>query len=217
MMNYREKFIKRHKMSGENGREAYLNQAINAYERDFDSSPSFHQVDIDGKVVDAIINKTNKYNEKLVNFRHGYSPDIGAIVTYKNDKYLIMEKDFDNIYTFAIIKKCNYTIPIKVGEKKVFSGYDHFGKPQYKIEELYEPLSCIVDSKYYSSNDNAQLPLPEGKLTIYTKYIPDTNLQINEEFLLYGKRYIIADIDYTRVTNNIGIMEIIVERKVGRE
>lgn len=216
-MNYKEKFIKRHKLSGENSREAYLNQAIKAFERDFDSSPSFHQVDIDNELVDAIINRTNRYDEKLVNFRHGYDPNIGAIVTFKNDKYLIMEKDFDDIYTFAIIKKCNYVIPIKIGEEREFVGYDYRGKPLYETKELFKHLPCIVESKYYSSNENAQLPLPEGKLTIYTKYIPDTSFQINEEFLLYDKRYVVADIDYTRVLDGVGIMEIIVERKVGRE
>ncbi|WP_133065294.1 hypothetical protein [Virgibacillus profundi] len=204
-------------MSGKSAVEAQLNEAIKSFERDFNTSPSYYSVDIDGVMVDTIINKKTKYDEKLVNFRHGYNPLVGSVVTYKDNKYLLMETDEDDIYRFGVMKKCNYIIPVKVGETKVFAGYDHNGQPYYTTEIEYEDVPCIIDSKYYSSNDNAQLPLPEGKLSVYTKYVPDSNIQTNEEYVLYEKRYIVADIDYTKVINGVGVIEIIVERKVDKE
>lgn len=214
-MDYLDRFVRRHK--GNSATEAELYQTIAAFEREFKTSPSYYEVDIDGESVDAIVNKKINYDEKLIHFRHDYKPLAGSVVTYRDGKYLLMETDFDEIYTFGTMKHCNHTIPFKIGEESEFVGYDENKQPHYKTKESYKDVPCIVDSKYYSSNDNAQLPLPEGKLSIYAKFIPDSSIQTNEEFRLYEKRYIVADVDYTKVVDGVGVMEIIVERKVGRD
>lgn len=215
-MNYLNKYSKRLRMGGESSKDALLNRNKRRLEHEFSSSPSYYEVDINDKNVGVIINKKTNYDEKLIHFKQDYDVQVGSIVKYKNDSYLIMEKDFDELYSFAIMKRCNQTVPFEISNEEVFVGYGDNAEPIYKNKTTHRDLPCVVDSKYYSSNENSQLPLPEGKLSVYTTFVPESSIQTNEEFNLYEKRYIVADVDYTRVINGTGVMEIIVERKVGR-
>lgn len=201
-------------MSGSNAVEAQLNEAIKSFEREFDTSPSFHQVDIDGVVVDTIINKTNRHDEKLVNFRHGYKPEVGSVIRFKDDDYLLMEKDEDEIYRFGTMKRCNYNITIDTGTERVFDGFDHRGAPQYITIPNEKKVPVIITSKYYSSNDNAQLPLPEGKISMFMKYVSDSYIEINKEFTIFDRLYEVADVNLTEVIKENGIKEVVLERKV---
>lgn len=217
-MNSFDKYIKRVGLSGRSSTEASLNNSIKVFELKFNTSPSFYQVDIDGSLTDVIINKTKNTKIKQIHFRYGYKPDIGSIVTHQNKRYLLLETDKDEIFTFGFMEECNNTFKVQTGEEeRVQVGYDHLSRPYYEYKKVEKDEPCIVRDRYYSTNENAQLPLPDGKLDIYIKYQESPSFNINKEFSMYEKTYKIADISYVDVVEGVGIMRIHAERRDNRD
>lgn len=216
-MNIFEMYSKRVGISGRSSVDASIKSSINNMERNFHTSPSYYKVDIDGEAVDTIINKTNDHNIKLIHFRHEYKAQIGNVITFDDKKYLLMEIDRDVIYSFGKMEECNNTMEVQDGEsERVLIGENQHGAPVYDYVTNYKDEPCIVRDRYYSSNENAQLPLPDGKLEITLRYQEISNIQVNEEFEMYGKTYKIADISSVGVQDGVGVMKVHAERRLGK-
>lgn len=213
-MNYLEHYKKRVTLNGDTSTEASINRSKEDFNRRFKTSPSYYLSSIDGEPIDTIVNTTRDYNIKLVNFRHDYTVRVGSVVNYKGENYLIMEKDKDEIYVKAKMELCNNVFQIETGRERTLVGENEHGAPVFREEVTYRQEPCIVREKFYSTNDNAQLPLPEGHLLIVMQYQEAPNISINSEFTLYGKKYSISDVGYTSVINGEGTMEISAEREV---
>jgi len=213
-VSYIEKYNRRLTTNGTSVTEAMINKSKLAHNRDFATSPSFYQVMIDGILVDTIINKTTNYDVKKIHFRNNVDAYVGGVVEFKDSKYLIMETDSDEIYTFAKMEKCNGTFSVQTGIEKVVIGRDPRGKPIYGETVTYSDQPCIIKSTYFSANENDSLPLPEGKLNIFMKYQIADNIKVNYQFKMYDATYKISDIRYSRVINNVGVMEVSCERVV---
>lgn len=213
-MNSFDKYAKRLGMSERVTTDKRLEASKNKFERNFNTSPSYYNTDIDGEFVDTIINKTNNYSVKLIHFKSNYSPRIGSLVDY-NDKYhIILEIDNDEIFTFGKMEECNYFIDVQLGEKeKVLIGYEDNGRPVYDYQTRYKREPCIVKEKYYTSDENAQLPVPEGKLEVILQYQDIPNLTVNSEATLYDKTYKIVDISHINVVDEVGFLKIFAERR----
>lgn len=213
-MNIYDKYTRRLGLSNRASVEAQINRSVNDEDRMFNTSPSFYQVDIDGEKIDAIVNKTNTYNRKKIHFKKDYEVQIGSVATFKDMKYLLLEADEDEIDSFGIMEECNHFLEIETGKvEKVEVGKDEFGRPVYEDVYVTKDEPCIVRDKYYSSNYNTALPLPDGKLEVLMKYQEVHNVGINEDIRLYDKKYKVADIGYTDVINGQGVMKIHAERR----
>lgn len=201
-------------MSNRPNVDSVINSSIDYHERNFHTSPSFYQVDIDGELVDTIINKTKYHNIKQIHFRYDYDVKIGSVVTFNNKKYLLLEKDRDEIYSFGKMEECNNVFKVHTGDvERVQIGVDGRGVPLFENRYKNVEVPCIVRDKYYSSSQNNPIPLPEGKLQIEMKYIEAPNIKVNSEFEMYGLKYKITDISYVNVQNNIGTMVIYAEKR----
>lgn len=212
-MDSLDKYARRVRLTGRSTVEASIKESIRVMEELFHTSPSFYEVKIDEETVDTIINKTNNYDVKLIHFRKSYKPVVGSIISFKDDKYLLMEKDEDEVYSFGKMEKCNYLIKIQTSEEKIVIGYDERNRPIYDTVANYKDEPCILRDKYYSSNDNTQLPLPEGKLEIYIKHQKALNIKINEDISIHDKIYKISDISYIEVIDGEGVTKIYAERR----
>lgn len=216
-MNMYDKYIQRLDLSNRPNIDVIVDRSSDLSELNFHTSPSFYQVDIDGEMVDTIINRTNDYNIKLIHFRRDYDAKVGSVITFQDKRYLLLETDEDVIYSFGKMEECNNVFKVQNGEaERVQIDTDRFGRPIYDYVVNYIDTPCIVRDKYYSATENTQLPLPEGKLQIVLKYQESPNIEINKEFEMYGKPFKIADISYTDVVDGIGIMTIHAERRDDR-
>lgn len=208
-------YSKRLKSKGNNTTERMFNTTRELHEKDFYSSPSYYQVPIDGVLKDTIINKTTNYDVKKIHFINDVDNVLGGIVEFKAEHFLIVEKDKDEIYSFAKMQRCNELFNLKTNGTRVIIGHDPRGRPIYGESQAVEKLEpCVVKSTYFSTNENDTLPLPEGRLNILMKYQTADNLKVNEQFMMYKSTYKISDIRYTDVRNGVGIMEVSCERVV---
>lgn len=211
-MDYLDFYAKRLNKKGTSAIQADINKSRELTSMEFQSSPSYYKVDIDGILVDTIINRTTDYNVKKVNFKYGELADEGSIITFKDDKYLLMETDYDEIYSFGKMEKCNGIFPIKSVTRTVV-GRKPSGEPIIKETIVQKDEPCVAKTTYFSTNENAQMPLPVGRIVLYMKNQESDNLVINAEFEMYGDIYSISSIQKTRVKNDIGVIEITAERR----
>lgn len=75
------------------------------------SSPSFHQVTIDGDIRNLSILNSDNLNIKTLCSLPGENLPHGGLVHWMDNYWLIVEKDANSeIYTKAIMKQCNYLL-----------------------------------------------------------------------------------------------------------
>lgn len=217
-MDIFDKYSKRIGESLNSNAKAQIEKNIRLMEINFKTSPSFYVVDIDGDEVDTIITKTKNFEVKTIHFRHNYNPQVGSVIDFKDQYYILTEKDSDEVYTFAKMQECNNTISLISGEdEKVYVGDDIRGAPIYEYRPQYKNEPCIVDDKYASTNENTQVPLPEGKLTVSLKNQVSPTLEVNKEFKMYGKTYKIAELSFTNVQDGVGVLRVHAERRDNKD
>jgi hypothetical protein len=140
--------------------------------------------------------------------------EIGNLLKIDNVHWLTITFPEDNkIYRKAEIQLCNSTYPIKANKIKSIIGYYDNGKPEWG--EMYETdrlEPCIVESRNYLTNTNTQLALQNNGLSITMRYQPSDTFKVNYEFNMYNENYKIIDVDYTKVINNEGIIQLLAER-----
>lgn len=212
-------YVKKIKMSknSKSGSNSILSHSKDYFYNHFSLSPSFYKVLINGEEVDSIVNRTSNHAIKQIFFRYEFQPEVGSVIKYRDKPHLLMEVDRDSMVVFGKMEECNNTFKISTGEKRrVLIGHDHLGRPHYDYEVEEVAVPCIVRDKYYSSNENTQLPLPDGKLDIYIGYVESETLEVNHEFTIHNKKFKIADISYVDVSGNSGIIRIHAERREGK-
>ncbi|MED4883906.1 hypothetical protein [Bacillus smithii] len=216
-MNYIDRYIKRLEERGTTLPEALINTNKNIVDKNFSTSPSYTSILLNGVDSDAIVNKSDKYDEKVILFRPNTIVFLGDEITIGNKTYLLTEVFEDVIYVKGIGKLCNSTFRVRSGKKRTIIGQNELGRPEYDdTYEIDKLVPCIVKDRYFYTNMDEQLPLPEGRLIISMQYQVADNLKIDSLFEMYNETYKITDINYTSVIEGKGIMQIIAERKVDK-
>lgn len=216
-MNYIDRYIKRLEERGTTLPEALINTNKNIVDKNFATSPSYTSILLNGVDSDAIVNKSDKHDEKVILFRPNTKVLLGDEISIGNKTYLLTEVFEDAIYVKGIGKLCNSTFRILSGKKRVIIGQNDLGRPEYDdTYEIDKLVPCIVEDRYFYTNTDEQLPLPEGRLIISMQYQVADNLKIDSLFEMYNETYKITDINYTSVIEGKGIMKIISERKVDK-
>ncbi len=209
-----DNYIAKLKMSKSANTEALIENSKTFLDNNFTTSPSYYIVEVNGEEEGVIINRTTNYNVKKVYFKSNSKPELGSLIKYKDEFYILLSKDEDELVLFGDMEECNNTIKIQKEEaKEELVGYDQDGRPHYKEVVNFEDEPCIVRDTYYSTSENAQLPLPNGKLEITIKYQPMLNIDVNKEIIMYEKNYKITDINYVNVIDGVGYVKINAERR----
>ena len=176
-------------------------------------------VTIDTLLTKAII--TSKYNSKFGELKYIFARkneiNRGSLVNYNNENWLVTSIPNDNgIFKKAEIQLCNSTFPIKTDETSILLTdadgnpiLDRFGDEQF-IPSGGELISipCIVETNYYNKDNNVQLSLPDNSIKITIQYNNSSCIKLNYGFDMYGSKYKIAHIDYSKVINNVGLLII---------
>ncbi|MED3792332.1 hypothetical protein P4571_07745 [Niallia alba] len=148
----------------------------------------------------------------------GHIADIerGNILNINKQDWLVVTIPEDNkIYRKADMKICNSFFPAITDKTRVLIGRDDDGRPVYEEVEQKVNVPCIVEPSISINTDKVdQLLLPKGSIKISLKYAKYMNINSNDKFEMYGNRYEIEDIDYSKVINEIGIMVIYAKKDV---
>jgi hypothetical protein len=72
----------------------------------------------------------------------------GDLITYKDNSWLIISEVAGDRRTIfhGLMRSCNFSISVKVGEEQVLIGHDEIGRPVYETVDVFADFPCIVDT-----------------------------------------------------------------------
>ncbi|MED3562252.1 hypothetical protein [Bacillus xiapuensis] len=187
----------------------------------FEQTLFVEDVIVDGVSQKAIVKQEKKSEDKKLIFKPDTKLNKGSVVEWEKLFYLVTDflgEGINEIYPTATVKLCNSSYPIKQNKTRVLKT-DAQGKPE--LNKFGDPvyiytngqiinIPCIVQSTFPLVDENKQLPLPQGSLTVTMQYRED--IKTNDTFPMYNNTYKIRNIDYTKVINYKGIMTLSVEQ-----
>lgn len=121
----------------------------------------------------------------------------GSLVEYQDNYFLIISDVTDqrhNAYYRAIMRRCNHTLNIQVGEEETIIGYDPIGRPITEIIPIYATFHCIVDSQSLKIGEQQQINIAENRITITMQDNEDSDaLEVNDTIPLDGYNWNIVN------------------------
>jgi hypothetical protein len=192
-----------------------------AFVKMFIGNPNYKVITINGEQYETLYSQGKSSEEKSLLFAPNTKIDIGSVVPLNGNSYMVMDfqgEGINEIYPSATLKLCNSTYPINGSRTKVLKTdsngkavLNKFNDPVYIYTDgATTNTPCIVASTIIAADENKQLPLPEGQLTVTLSYRDD--VKVNDTFSMYNNNYKIRGIDYTKVINGKGIMVLSVEQ-----
>lgn len=125
----------------------------------------------------------------------------GDLITYKAKSWLVISEvagDRHTIYR-GLMRSCNFSISVKVGEEKILIGYDEIGRPVYETVDVFADFPCIVDSVGLEVDSNQIINISKDKITIIMQDNQDSRtITLNAEITVMGQVYTIQGVDLTR-------------------
>jgi len=208
-MDAMDRYIKRLSDKGSNPNEAKLNNSKRTFNEQFTSSPSYVIVKVDGLDTDSIVTQDNQYDEKIINFRSDSNINIGSVIDYKSQNYLLLSFFDNEIFPKGKMKLCNSTYPLPSEITRTIKDYNQFGEPIY-TETVGEPtlLPCIVETTITSDNSDEAINLPTGQIQITIPFTEHEAIGNGVNFFMYGSEYETIGIDYTKSINGVGLLVI---------
>lgn len=184
----------------------------------FDTSPLSITITVNDVNTVAMIRQEKDSNKKKLIFRPDTKIDIGSVIRINSSYYLTLDflsEGINEVYPTAKVQLCNSTLPIQSGKTRVLKRNskgevmynDLTGEPLTEwIEGKTELIPCIVESSYRVNENNDQIWLPEGEISITLPY--HSELQLGYEFNMYGAKYKVLNFDMSKVINGIGILTL---------
>jgi len=143
--------------------------------------------------------------------------NAGDFFNWRNNNWLIITKQYKTIETCDkfIISICNNTISFPSTITKTKVGTDSLGRPIYEsVEGTLDTFNCVASTKQYSFDDNRNVNLPYNNLSVTMSYSTNENIKEGKTFNMYGLDYKIIGIDYSKVLNNVGIIQLLADRVI---
>lgn len=125
----------------------------------------------------------------------------GDKVTYDNGVYLIIsEVNGDRYGKYkGLMRRTNFSLPVKIDEIKELVGYNQFGEPVYKITPINVNEECIVANQT-ASVVNGAISLPNGNIDLTFQDNDNTKkIKLNDTFTVAGQNYKVIGFDKTEI------------------
>lgn len=208
-LDFITRYIQRLDDKGNNPTDSSKNMSKRIVNQQFNSSPSFSIVKVNGIDTDSIVNQDNEYDEKIIHFRADSIVNIGSTVEYKGKNYLLLSFVDSEIYPKGQLKLCNTYFPLPGEITRTQTGVNQFGEPIWSYTTS-EPtlLPCIAQTTITSDNSDEAINLPEGQLQATIQFTEHAEIDEGKEFTMYGVQYQIIGIDRTKSINGVGLLVI---------
>lgn len=220
-MSYFDAYKARVNSSGASMQEAIQNTTKRQAFNNIMNSPtlSYVRLNDEADLTPVIISDKETFHKRVFLFVPDSVINVGDYVL-QNDgaTYLAVDKDIDDFGTYPqlIGELCNEVFVLKTDATKVITGYNDFGKPIYRdIGTRDLNIPCVLTTKIYSTVENSAIPLPDGSMIIRIPYNPLQIPKINYVFNHRGSPYKITTISYENVINEIGYIEMRLQRTTG--
>ncbi|WP_144509968.1 hypothetical protein [Bacillus sp. FJAT-22090] len=219
-MNYLDAYKARVSPNGESMQDAVKattkRQAIN----NIMNSPtrSFVRLNDNQDLTPVIVSDKETFHKRIFLFIPDTDIKVGDYVHQDDATYLAVDQEKDELYPQLIGELCNDMFKFKIDATRVEIGKNDFGRPIYRdIGATELNIPCVMTNKIPSTVENSSIPLPDGAMIIRIPYIKDQIPKINYSFTHRGSPYKVTNVSYENVINEIGFVEIRLQRTTGVE
>lgn len=211
MDNYFSQYKNFLKLTEGSHRKDFVDMNKRIVNENFDGSFFSDVATIENEERSVLVRHTKKDDVINLVLRPDSKISLGSYVEMKGFNYLVtnfLSEGIYEIYPVATIEKCNTTLTLPGDVEKVQIGTKGFGEPVYDyIDHSPIVIPCKTDSQFRLRDTYDQaINLPEGQLHVLLKYIEHDLLNVGSQIELFKKKYLIKDIDYTKVYDGVGMM-----------
>lgn len=178
------------------------------------NSPSLSYVKVNSEEYPCIVSDIDTFKKRRFLFLPDTIVEAGSYIELQNLTYLVTEYALDDIYPQSIGELCNDTFDLVITTERIKVDEDVFGRPIYDTIDKIESIPCVVSTKTYSTAENNPIPLPDGSMTIKLPYKPDREIPLNYVIEKRGQQYQVTSVSYENVLNEVGFIEITLQRVV---
>lgn len=212
-----ESYRSRTVADGPTNREAVQNMTKRQMVNYMLDSPSLSYVSLgleNNDDVPALVHDVDTFHIRRFLFLPDTEVNIGDYLVHDGYRYLATDKIDNDIYPQLIGEVCNIDFPIYTETKRTKVGVDGLGRPIYKTDVINIVKPCVMDTKIYSQANNSPIPLPDGAMIVKLPYSTEDNQtpNINSTVMIYNEQYKITTISYENVINNVGVIEVQLQR-----
>lgn len=185
----------------------------------FLNSPSLSHVTLNDEdnTRPSIVSDVETFNKRRFLFLPDSEINVGDYINHRGETYLATDMKDNEIYPELIAELCNETFPLSKGKTTIVVGMNELDRPIYDTIEDIIHLPCVMTDSIYSALSNAAIPLPTGALIMKIPYDADNKVAINYEIKVRDAEYKTTEISYEYVINEVGYIEIHLQRKTGGE
>lgn len=202
-------------VSGATMQESLVNSTKRQNQNYILNSPSKSDVRLNEEVETqpCIVSNKESFNKRLFLFLPDTDIKIGDYIHHDTFTYLATDRNRNEIYPELLGELCNETYKIEKSSRHIV-GYDDMKRPIYDTIDASINLPCVMTTKTYSLVDNSPIPLPDGAMIVKLPYIETSIPKVNETFHHRDAQFKVTTISYENVINNVGVIEVRLQREV---
>lgn len=207
---------------GNDSKESILNNTQNIVNRSFSNSHGYSVVKINNIDTEVIINegKTYKinegktYKEKKLILKPNVHFDIGSLVDYSNEKWLVTDKYENQISDSLKIELCNSEMIFQTLPTLVLIGTTPWGEKQYQeIPGSTITIPCIVQSvRELYDGDSEQINIVDTRIALKIQNQTNEYIAVGKKFEIFNTKYRIYGIDRSKTIKDKGVLIVLAEK-----
>jgi hypothetical protein len=185
-------------VTGSTTSESFENSSINLLNQNFDQSPYYCKIPIDGTITEVRMNSGDTSEDRTMLLRPKTVLNRGSYVVYSDYNWIITDTVYDDIiFPQAIMQRCNHSINV--------NGVDY---------------PCIITGKETLRTfgiNYGQVPILSGSFYAWVQYNSNTkNLKEQTRLSFNGRSYEVKGVDpVSYVINEVGYIMFMLQLVVG--
>jgi hypothetical protein len=213
-MNYFDVFRKRVQLSGVNATEASKNITVNSINRTFSEMLNYQIVKINDIDTEVVVNEGKTYKEKKLILKPNVHFDIGSLVDYKDEKWLVTDKYENQISDSLKIELCNGEMIFQTPPTRILIGVTPWGEEQYQeIPSSTITIPCIVQSvRELYDGDSEQINVVDTRIALKIQNQSNEYIEVGKDFEIFGTKYRIYGIDRSQTIKDKGVLIVLAEK-----
>ena len=199
---------------GNDSKKSILNNTKNIVNRSFANSHGYSVVKINDIDTEVIINEGKTYKEKKLILKSNVHFDIGSLVDYNNEKWLVIDKYENQISDSLKIELCNGEMIFQTPPTLVLIGTTPWGEEQYQeISGSTITIPCIVQSvRELYDGDSEQINVVDTRIALKIQNQNNEYIAVGKEFEIFNTKYRIYGIDRSQTIKDKGVLIVLAEK-----
>jgi hypothetical protein len=189
---------------------------VSRYFKEYPDTQTIQITDFSYTAHDVLVRVTEgkTYKEKRLILYPDTHFDIGCLVDYNNEKWLITDKYENQISDSLKIELCNGEIVFQTPPTRIPIGTTPWGEEEYQeIPGSTITIPCIIQSvrELYDGNYE-QINVVDTRIALKIQNQNNEYISVGIEFEIFNTKYRIYGIDKSQTINDKGVLIILAEK-----